>query len=92
MPALSSNASGTFLGDAILYYRCYNEINRLLRNTLTESIVYTAETVSKRKLSPKEALERRNSVCCVYNYKNYIVSHLLNITYIVTNYNSFAGR
>ena len=38
-----------------------------MRNSLTEAIVYTTDTVSKRKLSPKEALERRDSIRCVYN-------------------------
>lgn len=40
-----------------------------MRNSLTEAISYTTNTVSKRRLSPKETPPERTSICCVYNYK-----------------------
>ena len=67
----------------LLYYvnPRYNVNFKYLRNSLTDAFVYTADTVSERKLSPKDALKRRNGIYCVYNYRNFIVSQLLNINF-----------
>jgi len=46
----------------------------------TQQILFRSGSKALQRSCPKEALERRNSICCVYNYKDYIVSQLPIIT------------